>query len=122
LGTLGFDAARAVATDRSGNVYTAGGTTGSIGASNTGGFDGFVAKYDSQGNQLFTKQLGTQVMKRYLASVPTIKVTSTCRDLPIALCSVRCKQNSMMPLSPSMTAMAISGGSTGWAKYPVSDL
>jgi len=59
LGTLGFDAARAVATDRSGNVYTAGGTTGSIGASNTGGFDGFVAKYDSQGNQLFTKQLGT---------------------------------------------------------------
>lgn len=59
FGTLGFDSAHAVATDPFGDVYIAGGTTGSIGTPNAGSFDGFVAKYDSQGNQLFTTQLGT---------------------------------------------------------------
>ncbi len=59
LGTLGFDAARAVAADSQGNVYVAGGTTASIGAPNVGGYDGFVTKYDTEGNQLFSLQLGT---------------------------------------------------------------
>jgi hypothetical protein len=59
LGTLGFDAARAVAADPEGNVYVAGGTTASIGAPNVGGYDGFVTKYDTEGNQLFSLQLGT---------------------------------------------------------------
>jgi len=59
LGSIGFDAAHAVATDPSGNVYVGGGTTGNIGGTNAGQFDGFVTKYDSQGNQLFSKQLGT---------------------------------------------------------------
>jgi RTX calcium-binding nonapeptide repeat (4 copies)/Beta-propeller repeat len=59
LGTLGIDSARGVATDASGNVYVAGATTGSIGATNAGLFDGFIVKYDNQGNQLFSRQLGT---------------------------------------------------------------
>lgn len=59
LGSLGFDFLPAVATDPSGNVYTAGGTTGSIGAPNAGLSDAIIAKYDSQGNLLFTRQFGT---------------------------------------------------------------
>nr|MBA3923837.1 SBBP repeat-containing protein [Nostocaceae cyanobacterium] len=59
LGSIGFDAAHAITTDPSGNVYVGGGTTGSIGGTNAGQFDGFFTKYDSQGNQLFSKQLGT---------------------------------------------------------------
>ncbi len=59
LGSIGFDAAHAVTTDPSGNVYVGGGTTGDIGGTNAGQFDGFFTKYDSQGNQLFSKQLGT---------------------------------------------------------------
>ncbi|WP_199320567.1 SBBP repeat-containing protein [Leptolyngbya sp. FACHB-261] len=59
-GTAGFDISVRAATDTSGNVYTAGGTTGSIGKTNSGlSRDGLVTKYDSQGNVLFTKQIGT---------------------------------------------------------------
>lgn len=59
LGTLGFDAGRSITTDPSGNVYVGGSTTGSLAAPNAGTYDGFVAKYDSQGNLLFTQQLGS---------------------------------------------------------------
>jgi hypothetical protein len=59
LGTLGFDAARAVTADPSGNVYVAGGTTGSLAGPNVGLYDGFVTKYDSEGNQLFSLQPGS---------------------------------------------------------------
>jgi hypothetical protein len=59
LGTLGFDSVRSVATDPSGNVYIGGTTGGSIGAPNAGMFDGFITKYDNQGNLLFNRQLGT---------------------------------------------------------------
>lgn len=59
LGSSGFDLSVATATDPLGNVYIAGGTTGSLGGPNNGpARDAFVAKYDSQGNQLLTKQIG----------------------------------------------------------------
>ncbi|HAZ48482.1 MAG TPA: hemolysin [Cyanobacteria bacterium UBA11371] len=60
LGTSGFDLSATTATDPFGNIYIAGGTTGSLAGSNNGeSRDAFVAKYDNQGNLLFTKQVGT---------------------------------------------------------------
>jgi hypothetical protein len=59
LGTSGFDIPLSASTDPSGNVYIAGGTTGSLGGPNTGLRDALVVKYDNQGNQLLTKQFGT---------------------------------------------------------------
>ena len=60
LGTPGFEIASATTTDPSGNVYVAGGTTGSLGAQNNGeSRDALITKYDNQGNQLWAKQFGS---------------------------------------------------------------
>ncbi|HEY9670385.1 MAG TPA: SBBP repeat-containing protein [Waterburya sp.] len=60
LGSSGFDLTSTTATDPSGNVYIAGGTTGSFEEANNGDSrDALVAKYDSLGNLLWTKQFGT---------------------------------------------------------------
>lgn len=60
LGSSGFDLTSTTATDPSGNVYIAGETTGSLGGTNNGeSRDALVAKYDSLGNLLWTKQFGT---------------------------------------------------------------
>lgn len=59
LGSVGFDLSSASATDPFGNVYIAGGTTGSLGKPNAGLRDAFVTKYDSDGDRLWTKQFGT---------------------------------------------------------------
>jgi hypothetical protein len=48
-----------VAADPSGNVFISGVTNGSLQGTNAGGFDAFVAKYDSTGARLWTRQLGT---------------------------------------------------------------
>ena len=54
-----YDYSQAVTTDSIGNVYISGGTNGSLGGGNAGQNDAWVAKYDSQGNLLWTRQLGT---------------------------------------------------------------
>lgn len=60
LGTSGFDLSAATTTDPSGNVYIAGGTNGALEGTNPGpSRDAVIAKYDSQGNLLFTQQIGT---------------------------------------------------------------
>lgn len=60
LGSSGFDLTSTIATDPTGNVYIAGGTTGTLGTANNGDSrDAFVTKYDNLGNLLWTKQLGT---------------------------------------------------------------
>ncbi len=61
LGTPGFDIAATTTTDTFGNVYVAGGTTGSFpGAENNAeSRDALITKYDNQGNQLWTKQFGS---------------------------------------------------------------
>jgi hypothetical protein len=60
LGTEGFDLTPTIATDPFGNVYVAGGTSGSFGGANVSDSrDALVAKYDSTGNHLWVKQFGS---------------------------------------------------------------
>ncbi len=59
LGTSEFDITPAIATDPTGNVFIAGGSTGSLGGENTGLRDAVIAKYDNSGNLLWTQQFGS---------------------------------------------------------------
>ncbi|MFB2921046.1 S8 family serine peptidase [Aerosakkonema funiforme] len=60
LGTGNTDSPRSVTVDNAGNVYMVGSTYGILEQRDgTGGLDGWVAKYDSRGNQLWVRQLGT---------------------------------------------------------------
>ena len=60
FGTGGRDTAKDVATDGGGSVYIVGETDGVFsGQDNSGGGDAFVRKYDSDGNELWTRQFGT---------------------------------------------------------------
>ena len=59
LGTSEYDYSQDVATDNSGNIYISGGTNGSLDGSNAGVNDAWVAKYDSEGNLLWNRQIGT---------------------------------------------------------------
>lgn len=53
------DSSRSVAVDADGNVYISGTTDGSIGGINAGLRDAFLMKIDSNGNEQWTKQIGT---------------------------------------------------------------
>lgn len=59
LGTARFDLTASVVVDAFGSVFTAGQTSGSLGAINAGATDALVVKYDGDGNQKFIKQFGT---------------------------------------------------------------
>jgi len=59
LGTSEDDSAKAAAQDGFGGVYVAGQTNGSLGGTQAGGPDAWVARYDSAGNLVWTRQLGT---------------------------------------------------------------
>ncbi|MGK7926544.1 MAG: SBBP repeat-containing protein, partial [Spirulina sp.] len=48
----------AIDVDNSGNIYLSGRTEGSVGGSNAGGSDVFVAKYNTYGSKLWTRQAG----------------------------------------------------------------
>jgi catechol 2,3-dioxygenase-like lactoylglutathione lyase family enzyme len=61
LGTSGADSAGAAATDGAGGVYVSGATTGNLGGTSTGDVDAWMARYDSAGNQLWIRQIGTSV-------------------------------------------------------------
>ena len=59
LGSTGDDEAHAVAVDDANNAYVVGYTTGGLeGETNAGATDVFVAKYDSTGARIWTRQLG----------------------------------------------------------------
>jgi Ca2+-binding RTX toxin-like protein len=45
--------------DNLNNIFVAGTTTGNLGGANAGSFDAWVARYDTAGNQIWIKQLGT---------------------------------------------------------------
>lgn len=59
FGTAGDDTARSIDFDELGNFYLTGSTDADFGGSNTGSYDTWVAKYDSEGNQLWKQQFGT---------------------------------------------------------------
>ena len=59
IGTVSRDYSNAVAVDGLGNAYISGYTCGNLGGPNTGGWDAFLAKYDSSGSLLWTRQIGT---------------------------------------------------------------
>jgi len=59
LGTRQNDAAYGVSADGLGSVYIAGQTFGSLGGPNAGNVDAFLARYNSAGNLLWTRQFGT---------------------------------------------------------------
>ena len=59
LGTSSDEAATSLAPDGAGGVLIGGFTDGSLGGPNEGNSDGFLARYDSAGNQLWIRQFGT---------------------------------------------------------------
>jgi hypothetical protein len=59
FGTAQLDLAQGAAVDRAGNLVVVGWTDGTFpGQAPAGGRDGFVRKYDSNGNELWTRQVG----------------------------------------------------------------
>lgn len=59
LGSIGSEGASGVAPDGSGGLYITGETSGSLGGTNLGSDDAYLARYDSAGNPLWVRQLGT---------------------------------------------------------------
>lgn len=59
FGTSTFDELFGVATDVNDDIYLVGWTVGDLGGDNEGLYDAWLAKYDSDGNQLWIEQFGT---------------------------------------------------------------
>ena len=59
FGSAGHDEADSVTVDAAGDLYITGHTYGSLAGANAGGLDAFLAKYDSEGNQVWIQQLGS---------------------------------------------------------------
>jgi hypothetical protein len=59
FGSTAEDYLHRVAIDNLGNVYAAGYTWGNVHGTNAGGRDAFIAKFDADGNRLWTRQFGT---------------------------------------------------------------
>lgn len=59
FGSSAQDVITGVSADGTGHVYLTGYTEGSLGGPHAGAQDAFVSKFDSVGNQLWTRQLGT---------------------------------------------------------------
>jgi len=59
VGTTAFEYGISVAADVSGNSYLTGRTNGELGGARIGGDDTFLIKFDSSGNQVWSRQFGT---------------------------------------------------------------
>jgi len=59
FGTSNYENINAMTTGTDGAIYVGGYTTGVLSDTNAGGYDAFLAKYDSDGNQTWVKQFGT---------------------------------------------------------------
>ncbi|NJL20783.1 MAG: hypothetical protein HC895_08185 [Leptolyngbyaceae cyanobacterium SM1_3_5] len=74
FGTSKYDIAFGATTDRFGNLYVVGGTQGDLAGSFTStAQDSWIAKYDSSGNQLWIRQLGSE----YLTAATNIVADDT---------------------------------------------
>jgi Ca2+-binding RTX toxin-like protein len=62
LTTRSIDVATSSAADSAGNVYVTGRTGGSIGGTNNNSYDIWIAKYNSDGEQLFINQFGSSAL------------------------------------------------------------
>ncbi len=70
IGTSARDVGGAAAPDGTGGVFAIGCTEGNLGGSNAGGFDVWLARYDSAGNQLWIRQIGTSGDDEAYAAAP----------------------------------------------------
>jgi hypothetical protein len=70
FGSLDDDVAWATAPDGSGGVYVGGYTYGSLGGPNAGSVDAWIARYDSSGNQVWIRQLGSPGVEVANAAAP----------------------------------------------------
>lgn len=59
IGSSGSDFSNEMVLDQEGNLLVAGYTTGDLEGSNAGIRDGFITKFDSNGNEEWTRQVGT---------------------------------------------------------------
>jgi hypothetical protein len=59
FGTTDYDFLWDTETDSEGNLYATGWTLGDLGGTNAGSYDTWLAKYDTNGNQMWIKQFGT---------------------------------------------------------------
>ena len=59
IGTKQWDRSSSVAVDASGDIYISGRTTGDLGGSRIGWQDAFLSKFDPEGHELWTTQIGT---------------------------------------------------------------
>ncbi len=59
IGTSSDDNSHAVAVDASGNVYISGRTYGIMGDSSAGGYDAYLTKFDSSGDEVWSSQIGS---------------------------------------------------------------
>lgn len=65
VGTSGIDVGLYIATDLNDNAFVTGYTTGNLdGETNAGSNEAFIVKYDTNGNRLWTKLLGTSDSER----------------------------------------------------------
>ncbi len=62
FGTSDYEAATDLVSDREGNLYLVGVTNGDLAEPNAGSFDVWLAKYDSDGNQLWIEQFGNELV------------------------------------------------------------
>jgi Beta-propeller repeat len=64
FGTSGDDAAfiGGMKIDSNNNIFITGYTDGNFGGTNAGSYDAFVARYDTDGNQIWAKQFGTSAL------------------------------------------------------------
>ena len=62
FGSSSFENGSGITVDSSGNVYVTGTTSGSLFSTIAGESDAFVVKYDSDGNQVWAKQFGSDLL------------------------------------------------------------